>query len=41
MSMNTQGRQTTQDAIAISEHKTISGNRGLAQAEKLIFEIHL
>jgi len=44
MSMNTQGRQTSPnkaspDAIAISEHKTISGNRGLAQAEKLIFEI--
>jgi len=39
MSMNTQGRQTTPDAIAVREHKTISGNRGLAQAEKLIFEI--
>ncbi len=39
MSMNTQGRQTTPDAIIVSEHETVSGNRGLAQAEKLIFEI--
>ena len=39
MSMNTQGRQTTPDAIIAPEHKTISGNRGLAQVEKLIFEI--
>ncbi|PHS38812.1 MAG: glycine dehydrogenase (aminomethyl-transferring) [Robiginitomaculum sp.] len=39
MSMNTQGRQTTPEAITAVEHKTVSGNRGLAQAEKLIFEI--
>jgi glycine cleavage system P protein (glycine dehydrogenase) subunit 2 len=39
MSMNSQGRQTSPDAVTGFEHKTISGNRGLAQAEKLIFEI--
>ncbi len=44
MSMNTQGRQTSPNKTSpaktvIAEHKTISGNRGLAQAEKLIFEI--
>ncbi len=39
MSMNTQGRQTTPDAITVSEHETVSGNKGLAQSEKLIFEI--
>ena len=39
MSMNTQGRQTTPDAVSAREHQTVSGNRGLAQTEKLIFEI--
>ncbi len=39
MSMNSKGRQTSPDALAVSGHKTVSGNRGLAQAEKLIFEI--
>ncbi len=39
MSMNTQGRQTAPEVVTVSEHKTISGNKGLAQAEKLIFEI--
>ncbi|MEE9273290.1 MAG: aminomethyl-transferring glycine dehydrogenase subunit GcvPB [Robiginitomaculum sp.] len=39
MSMKTQGRSTSPSAAIVSEHKTISGNRGLAQRELLIFEV--
>ncbi len=39
MSMNNQGRTTRSAAIECQDVETISGNRGLLQAEKLIFEI--
>jgi len=39
MSMNKQGRPTAPVAANANEHATVSGNRGLSQAENLIFEI--
>lgn len=39
MSMNTQGRSTAPHMTGQSNHETVSGNKGLAQRELLIFEI--
>ena len=39
MSLNSQGRPTAPTAVNSNAPKTISGNLGLSQAEKLIFEI--
>ena len=39
MSMNSQGRPTSPLDIQICEPETVSGNRGLAQYEPLVFEI--
>ncbi len=39
MSMNSTGRPTAPVAANANEHQTVSGNKGLSQAEKLIFEI--
>lgn len=39
MSMNTEGRQTTPNAVEVVAHETVSGNKALAQRELLIFEI--
>ena len=39
MTMNTQGRPTTPESVSMSSIETVSGSRGLLQAEGLIFEI--
>ncbi len=39
MSMNIQGRPTRSETIACKDVETISGNRGLLQDERLIFEV--
>ena len=39
MTMNTQGRPTSPEAVSMSSIETISGSRGLLQAEGLIFEV--
>lgn len=39
MSLNSVGRQTSPDTGAIFSQETVSGNKALSQAEKLIFEI--
>ena len=39
MSMNNQGRPTAPTAANSNTRQTLSGNKGLSQAEKLIFEI--
>ena len=39
MTMNTQGRPTAPTSMSVSDIETVSGSRGLLQAEGLIFEI--
>ena len=39
MTMNTQGRPTTPESVSMSSIETVSGSRGLLQAEGLIFEV--
>ena len=39
MSMNSQGRSTSPIAAKDIDRPTVSGNKGLSQAEKLIFEV--
>ena len=37
--MKTEGRPTTPEAVNMNERQTVSGSKGLNQAEKLIFEV--
>ena len=39
MSMNSQGRPTSPEHMSASYIETVSGSRGLLQAEDLLFEI--